>query len=173
MGNEEGKDFLKQITQQLENHQASLIKLQLHHPSFWLQNKYFEHTLLHTTISSYLTYVQLFNETIRIAPNDVWESELQHIKKNCLHTYENFYENIGEKGKGLTIGLKKEIEKELLNLPEMLTDVPEEEQFPDQLENLVLQLKVDVKRGDRVTFKVLQELQHRLENMENGPTETE
>src|SRR5690625_1516867 len=64
--------------------------------------------------------------------------------------------------------LQKEIEKELLSLPELLPDISEEEHSTDELITTISQLREDVKRGDRVTFKVLQELQHRLENMEYG-----
>src|SRR5690625_3960891 len=166
--NEEGKDFLEQLSKKLEGQEAFSIKLILHYRKFLLQRNYFKLSVQLNVVDSFLTYVQLFNKNIRLAPNDIWNSELKQMKEKFIHKYQNFYENIGEKGKRLTVALKKELEKELLNLPKMLTDVPEEEQLPDQLESLISQLREDVKRGDRVTFKVLQELQHRLENMDYG-----
>lgn len=163
MANASGKDYLIEIYPKLTSQKASYFKLQIHIPGFLLQKNYLFFSIHLHIIDSYLVYEQLFNKMIQLAPGQIWHQEIKNMKNNFMNSYLLFYEKLGEKGRALTKALKEEIEQELQNLPQLITTDDEDHHVPESIEQLITKLKDDVKKGNRVTFKLLQELQHSLE----------
>ncbi|WP_058308433.1 nucleotide exchange factor GrpE [Gracilibacillus massiliensis] len=151
----EGDKFLHEILPILDEEQGETIKKVLHTEKKSLP-QYVMLTLKWNFYISYKSYYVLFNQLIDLSESQMsWTEEIRTLTNKFMDKYKN--EKVGE------VNLEtyqKHLEDELLNLSPIL--IEEELEDPKTDTDLISKfdtIRDEVKKGNHVNFKLLQEIQ--------------
>jgi molecular chaperone GrpE (heat shock protein) len=127
-------------------------------------------------ISSYLTFEEHFREIANIfSENAVWSKQVILNSQKCLAQYKTMYEQYEKGEEPMTSYYLEEIKSELLNLkelPEFPLEIPDDN--VTAANQIMESIQEVVKKGNRVNFKLIQELQAKFEELiEHQPEKNE
>lgn len=162
-----------QLIPLLNEEESNIVKKTLEQPIIKSVSNYFENCVQFVWVSSYINFSPLFTSLIESkGVKQVWKIEVEGLAELFFAKYKAF---INAEGGEVILGKDylNEIEKELMQLPLIVTEQEEqvEEESALDLEQLISDIKQDVKKGNRVTFKLLQELQTKLFEIEDETDE--
>mgnify|MGYP005842455361 CR=1 FL=1 len=132
-----------------------------------LINNVIRNTLKINLISSFLEFKEQMTEiTAVFAGHESWLNQVTLHSTKCLAQYEEVYE-LYEKGEEpMTTDYRDEIISDLLKLnkmPEFPLEKPDDSLV--EANNIMESIKEVVKKGNRVNFKLIQELQSKFEEL--------
>jgi molecular chaperone GrpE (heat shock protein) len=138
--------------------------------AFELANRYYRTAMKINIIKSFLIYKSIFREIKDdFSGINGWEEEVIKLEKQFLNRFDAVLEQLGKGEGAMTKTYLEEIKAELLSLPKV--QLPEFKQanmkstFEEDFEKTMLAIKEDVKKGSRATFKLIQELQEKLDSL--------
>lgn len=152
----EGIQFLKQVFQLNDDPHVKASRIR-----FFLRQAY--------TLNLLFYYIQ-YSELLRmlekgVARQPAWSKAMANVTHKYECYYASFREQIESGGNRMNRSYYDEIKQELLKLPNIPVFTKSAPTPEDSLESLIHLLQDDVKKGNRVTFKILQELQARLDEL--------
>ncbi|SHG16209.1 nucleotide exchange factor GrpE [Ornithinibacillus halophilus] len=127
-------------------------------------------TLQYNTISIYLIFCDYFIEVRNVfQPSVEWVGAIKKSEMQLIDQYTSALKQLGREEVTLTIEGQTDIKEELMRLVKMPTpEIPEkgeEQAASTNLEEIIGAIKDDVKKGNRATFKMIQELQAQLDSL--------
>lgn len=132
--------------------------------------RYLNDVWLWMAVDSFLSTEECFEEVRKLSINEPdWFRETTQMLNQVEKQYDEWLAQIVTTAKGATLlnkDYRKEIEQELLELSSIM--ISEESLGNHPANNLIIEIKDAVQKGNRTNFKLIQELQQKLEELAEG-----